>query len=228
MTSIDHAANAGRHRLADRGDDVYETPPEATRALLACESLPHRIWEPCCGPGSIVAALRGAGHDVIASDLIDYGCPDSHHGWDFLLESSAPSGCEAVVTNPPFKLAQECVEHTLELVPRVVMLLRLAFLESERRTAILDDGRLARVHVFRNRLPMMHRAGWNGPKASSATAFAWYVWDRDHRGPTTIDRISWKAVPYDSDDDIRKSVVEGFRAIRARIAAGGPGWSGAT
>jgi sugar phosphate isomerase/epimerase len=30
--------------------------------------------------------------------------------------------------------------------------------------------------------------------------------------------------PYDANDDIRKSVIEGFRAIRARKAAGGRGW----
>jgi hypothetical protein len=29
---------------------------------------------------------------------------------------------------------------------------------------------------------MMHRDGWDGPKAQSAMAFAWFVWDRDHRG----------------------------------------------
>ena len=56
---------------------------------------------------------------------------------------------------------------------------------------ILDGGLLARVHVFKNRLPMMHRAGWAGPQASSAIPFAWFVWDREHAGPTTIDRISW-------------------------------------
>ena len=72
------------------------------------------------------------------------------------------------------------------------MLLRLAFLESERRTNILEYGGLARVHVFRNRLPMMHRKGWEGPKASSAIPFAWYVWEHGYLGPTTIDRISWK------------------------------------
>jgi hypothetical protein len=38
---------------------------------------------------------------------------------------------------------------------------------------------------------MMHRAGWTRNKASSAIAFAWVVWDRSHRGPTTLDRISW-------------------------------------
>jgi len=71
------------------------------------------------------------------------------------------------------------------------MLLRLAFMESERRTPILDNGHLARVHVFRKRLPMMHRAGWEGRKANSGMAFAWFVWDRSHTGPTELNRVSW-------------------------------------
>jgi hypothetical protein len=71
------------------------------------------------------------------------------------------------------------------------MLLRLTFLESERRSEILEDRGLARVYVFRQRLPMMHRDGWQGPKASSAMAFAWFVWDRAHNGPPTLHRISW-------------------------------------
>ena len=70
------------------------------------------------------------------------------------------------------------------------MLLRLAFLESERRSRILDTGTLARVHIFRRRLPMMHRDGWQGPKASSAMAFAWFIWDRAHTGPAILNRVS--------------------------------------
>jgi len=38
-------------------------------------------------------------------------------------------------------------------------------------------------------LPMMHRDGWTGPRAASAIAFAWFCWDRDHRGPAIVDRI---------------------------------------
>ena len=98
----------------------------------------------------------------------------------------------AIVTNPPYQHAQEFVEKALELCPKVIMLLRLAFLESTRRTKILEESGLIRVHVFRNRLPMMHRRGWRGPKASSAIPFAWFVWERGYKGPTTIDRISWE------------------------------------
>jgi hypothetical protein len=181
-----------RHRLADRGDDLYETPACAVEALLKVENLPVDIWEPACGPGAIVEVLRAAGHRVVATDLVDYGCDDADAGVDFLFERSAPAGIECIVTNPPFKLATEFVAHALELVPRVTMLLRLAFLESETRSGILDVGHLARVYPFRKRLPMMHRADWTGPRATSATPFAWFVWDWAHHGPAEIRRISWE------------------------------------
>jgi hypothetical protein len=182
-----------KHKLADRRDDLYETHPVATAALQACETIPPVVWEPACGPGAIARVLRASGHIVHATDLVEYfeGAQDAH-GRDFLMETKAPDGTEAIITNPPFKLAGEFVAHALDLCPRVMMLLRLAFLEGARRSPILDGGALARVHVFRNRLPMMHRDGWEGKLSTSQTPFAWFVWDKHHRGPATIDRISWR------------------------------------
>jgi hypothetical protein len=175
----------------ERGLDLYETPPAAVRALLDVEPVSGTIWEPACGPGSIVRILREAGHRVVATDLAHYGCPDSRGGIDFLLQSSAPDNATTILTNPPFMQADEFVRKALQLVPRVMMLLRLAFLESQGRSDILDGGQLARVYPFRNRLPMMHRDGWTGPFATSAMAFAWLVWEREHHGPATLSRISW-------------------------------------
>jgi hypothetical protein len=175
---------------AERGVDLYETPECAVEALLRVEKLPRTLWEPACGPGKIVNVLRRHEHRVLATDLIYYGMGEG--GRDFLLEPRLPVGVEAIVTNPPFKHAEKFVEKALRLSPKVVMLLRLAFLESERRRPILDNGTLARVHVFRKRLPMMHRAGWEGKKGNSAMAFAWFVWDREHSGPTELRRLSWE------------------------------------
>jgi hypothetical protein len=192
MGGVSIGSSALRAPLRVRKDDLYETPPEAVRSLLRAERLPMMIWEPACGPGAIARELREVGHKVVATDLVDYASPDQDHaGRDFLMELDPPPGCDCIVTNPPFKLAGEFVAHALRLVPSVVMLMRLAFLESERRTPILDGGMLARVHVYRKRLPMMHRDGWEGRKASSSIAFAWYVWDRAHRGPITLHRLSW-------------------------------------
>lgn len=167
---------------------------EAVDALLAVETLPVCIWEPACGPGAIVSVLRDAGHRVLATDLVDYDCPESQAGVDFLMCRVADHP-DCIVTNPPYKLADEFVGRGLELCSRVIMLLRLPFLESVRRTSILESGHLARIHVFRNRLPMMHRGGWQGNKNGSSMAFAWFVWDRTHRGPTELRRLSWKPRP---------------------------------
>jgi hypothetical protein len=132
--------------------------------------------------------LRDRGHAVIASDLVDHGFPLDFIG-DFLLQTKAPVGCEAIVTNAPFKIIGKFTQHALDLVPRVYLLCRLAFLETVRRTDILEHRGLARIRVFRKRLPMMHRDGWTGKRSSSAIAFAWFVWVRGHRGPTVVDRI---------------------------------------
>jgi hypothetical protein len=189
------ASGTGNRRtpLSERGHDLYETPAVAVEALLRVEQLPHRIWEPAAGRGAIVRVLRAHGHEVVAQDLVDYSVQAQSHGRDFLLESRAPDGVDTIVTNPPFMHADKFVAHALELCPRVVMLLRLAFLESQRRTSILEGRGLARIHVFRKRLPMMHRAGWEGRKGNSGMAFCWMVWDPNHIGPACINRISWEA-----------------------------------
>lgn len=189
---LDHSCQVQRHRLSERKDDLYETPEVAVEALLRVEKLPHHIWEPACGRGRIVNVLRQHGHKVLATDLVDYGCPDSQSRIDFLLEPQRSFTTEAIVTNPPFKLVEQFVRHALWHSPRVFMLLRWAFYESRRRTDILEGCGLARIHCFRKRLPMMHRDGWEGRKANSGMAFAWYVWDKTYTGPTIVDRISWE------------------------------------
>ena len=185
---LDKSAQAGRHTNADRKFDCYETPACAVEALLRIESLPHFVWEPACGPGSIVRVLEAHGHKVLATDIENYGFGLT--GVNF-LNCPEPT-TRAIVTNPPYQQAEVFVRKALALSPLVIMLLRLAFLESVRRTDILEKSGLARIHVFRNRLPMMHRKGWDGPKASSAMPFAWFVWEREYTGPITIDRISWE------------------------------------
>ena len=190
------------HPYSERGVDLYETPASAVHALLAAEPLPAGVvWEPACGPGAIVRVLREAGHRVVASDLIDYGCPDSTGGIDFLEQLSAPEDAETILTNPPFMHADEFVRHALTLVPRVILLLRLAFIETTGRSDILDGGQLARIYVFRNRVPM-HRDGWTGPRDSNPMALAWFIWDRHHRGPIELRRISWKADDEEPSEDV--------------------------
>ena len=193
MTELASGSGDKRHAIKVRKDDLYETPPEAVTAFLRAENLPNVVWEPACGPGSIVRVLRATGRQVYATDLVDYYSPDQDcAGWDFLMEKQCPIGVEAIVTNPPYKLVGQFATHAIMLCPKVIMLLRLAFLESEGRSSILDGGCLARVYPFRDRLPMMHRDGWEGPKSTNTIAFAWFVWERGWNKPTQMQRISWR------------------------------------
>jgi hypothetical protein len=194
MTSF--AVQLGRAPLKERKDDLYETPPEATRALLQHEqwSMVDGVWEPACGRGAISRVLESAGVRVVSTDLVDRGYGQG--GVDFLMETHAPEGVEAIITNPPFKLADEFVRHGLRLVPRVIMLLRWAYAEGAGRSDIID-GHLSRVWLGKERLPFMHRDGYEGPKNSNSGApFAWFVFERQQRIPDSgfvVRRISWRA-----------------------------------
>lgn len=176
------------HSHADRGLDIYETPKSAVRALLDAERLPTMtVWEPACASGNIVSVLIERGYVVTASDINREDLWKGGFQADFLAETQSAAG--TIVTNPPFKDAEKFVRHALDLCDNVFMLLRLAFLESMRRSDILDSGQLKRVLVFKNRLPMMHRKGWEGPKSSSTMAFAWFIWDKNYNGPIEVKRI---------------------------------------
>lgn len=188
------AVQLGRSALAVRGDDFYETPACATEALVRVESLPKRIWEPACGRGAISEVLASAGHDVISTDLVDYGY--GRPGVDFLMETTAPRGVGCIVTNPPFKLADQFARHALTLTPKVILLLRWAYAEGVARSDLID-GPLAHVWLGRERLPFMHRDGVDGPRHSNSGApFAWFVFEAGKRAPFfTVRRISWRNTP---------------------------------
>lgn len=184
-----------RAPYADRGLDVYQTPSVAVEALLRADGdrVPQFIWEPACGPGSIVRALKASGRAVWATDVVRYSGLHQDDELDFLRPGIAINrSVKGIVTNPPFMHANDFVRLACERVTYVAMLLRLAYLEGAvRRPAVMNDGTLARVYVFENRLPMMHRNGWTGPKASNPTAYAWYIFERGHVGPAELHRIAW-------------------------------------
>jgi hypothetical protein len=104
--ALDHSCQVQRHSHAERGLDFYETPPCAVEALLRAESVPLDVWEPAAGRGAIVNVLRDRGHTVIASDIVDRGFR-LHFCRDFLAEIGMPAGVECILTNPPFKWAEE-------------------------------------------------------------------------------------------------------------------------
>lgn len=162
-----------------RGDDFYASPPEAVEALCNVERFDGAIWEPACGTGAISDVLAKRGYPVISTDLAYRGYGDG--GVDFLMEYAARA--PNIVTNPPFKLAEQFAEHALLLTGgKVAFLMRLVWLEGQRRRNLFVRSPLARVWVFSRRIPRMHRHDYTGPTTTSTIAFAWFVWEHGHSG----------------------------------------------
>lgn len=166
-----------------RQDDFYSTPPEAVKALCAVEKFDGAIWEPACGTGAISDALISYGYDVVSTDLVDRGYGTS--GIDFLMESAALA--PNIVTNPPYKLSEEFADQALRLATRkVAFLMRLLWLEGQKRKLLFQKSPLSRVWVFSKRLPRMHGHDFEGERTTSAMAFAWFVWEHGHTGAPVI------------------------------------------
>jgi hypothetical protein len=185
-----------RGPLAERGDDLYETPPEAIRALLRVAAVPGVVWEPAAGRGAISREIEATGRTVVKTDLVAYegADPGILSGVDFLMEHRKPEGVQAIVTNPPYKLADAFVRHGLKLGLPVFALLRLAYLEGAARSDLID-GHLWRIWVGIERLPKMSLDGWEGRKLEKETQqFAWFLFEPWARvtSPIEMERISWR------------------------------------
>jgi hypothetical protein len=199
----------------ERGRNFYETPIEATHALLVLERFEDDIWEPACGKGAISRVLEAAGYDVHLSDIEDRGTIGQHgviqSVVDFMQTKRTAAddgviqmgfeGRPDIVTNPPYGAALNAfVAHALRVhKPRkMAMLLNLNFVcgfDDPDRNFVMDEMRPARIHVFTRRLPMMHRDGWTGPEASSRMNTAWFVWEQPHERSgreTVINRVDWQ------------------------------------
>src|SRR5262249_36731887 len=97
--------------------DSYPTPTWVVAALAEHVGLAGlRVWEPACGDGRMVEALRRYGC-IYTSDIADTGA--QHEVFDFLSARSPElERFDAIITNPPFgqggKLATAFIEAGLK------------------------------------------------------------------------------------------------------------------
>ena len=161
-------------------NDFYPTPPAGTLGLLKVESFVGNVWEPACGDGSMSKVLESAGYKVISTDLEPrgYGSQGDFFFYGSLL---APN----IVTNPPFRLAQEFADRALALgCDKLALLCKLVFLEGKERGAWFPTTPLKHVYVFSERLTMPR----NGEPQTGGgmIAFAWFVWERGYSGKPMV------------------------------------------
>ncbi len=184
MQNISHAVMSQRNEQRDSLDD-FPTPPWATRALIQhvinsegpFEGL--SVLEPACGRGHMASTLQPYFGKVAALDIHDYGFGGIGN---FLIDVYERDSFDWVITNPPFKIAEEFIHKALPIARRgVAMLVRTVFIESVGRY-----GRLFSINPpsmlaqFTERVPMVR--GRVDPKASTATGYAWVIWQKNYQG----------------------------------------------
>lgn len=168
--------------------DYYATDPIAGRLLLEVEPELSNIWECACGEGHLAEVFNEAGKLAKATDLINRGYGTVE---DFLLNTE-PYHNGDIVTNPPYCLAKEFVEHALSKVDevhRVCMFLKVLFLEGKARKKLFEQYPPKTIYVSSSRINCA-RNGDFVTYDSSAIAYAWYVWVKGYQGETVIKWIN--------------------------------------
>jgi hypothetical protein len=168
--------------------DGYHTPRIAVIKLLKYEKMGGKIWEPANGHNRIAKVLKEKGHKVFTSDIKRW-CKETEQQKNFFKFTKLPKGVKTIVTNPPFYLAHEFVLKSLELLPeggKLCLLLRVQFLEGQKRKSMFQSSPPIRMRVFSKRLPRMHKFGHKGSRSSSVLAFAWFIWIKGNDKPTKI------------------------------------------
>jgi hypothetical protein len=166
--------------------DAYFTPPENVDCLSQFVDLPKHIWEPACGSGNITQRLKEFGHEVISSDLNDYGFEDQIATIDFLATTTMPDGCRAIVTNPPYgDMVEKFIRHGLKLTKAkgglVALFLRNEYDCGKNRMDLFAD------RPFSKKIIVTKRPRWiEGSSGSPRHNYAWFVWDYRQHGAASV------------------------------------------
>lgn len=158
-------------------NDFYATDPNAVQLLLNKESFSNSILEPCCGEGHISKVLIENWYDVVSSDLIDRGFGEQKNFFDYKEFNGD------IVTNPPYKYAKEMVEKSLEIITdghKVAMLLRIQFLESEKRKEFFKQYPPETVYISSKRMKCSKNGEFEKYN-NGAVMFAWFVWRKGYK-----------------------------------------------
>lgn len=149
--------------------DFYPTPLWCIENLDLDWSKFETAHEPCKGDGRL--------YDWLISKSIATTYTEITEGLDF-FDWNGPT--DLIITNPPFSLAAEFVDHACKNATTVFMLLRLNLLiPSIKRYEWWKSNPPVALYVLSKR-PSFTGSG------TDATDYAWFVWDKSSRIPRGV------------------------------------------
>lgn len=183
---------ASNHTTEERqSEDYYATEPKAAELLLQNEVFSQKVWECACGEKHLSEVFEQHGYEVRSSDLCDR-C--GNEVYDFLSNDNVFWEGD-IITNPPYKYAQEFVEKALNIIPaqkKVAMFLKLSFLEGKKRKRLFLSTPPKVIYVSSSRLLCAKNGDFRRMQAGggSAVAYGWFVWEKGYLGSTVVKWIN--------------------------------------
>jgi hypothetical protein len=182
-------SSAGRTKGVRKKLDFYQTPSWLTESILPYlkPHLPECTYmlEPGYGDGAIARVVEQSwpNCDVTGIDLEKRTDNNKVIIADYLTYNFGDTRYNLILGNPPYNLAQEFVNRSLQIADVVCLLMRVNFLGSQKRAEWWRD-KLPSIYVTPRRPPFSTNK--NGKIGTDSTEYAWYVWGLPDQGTVHI------------------------------------------
>lgn len=171
-------------------NNFYATHPSATRDILREERFAFEVLEPFCGSGSMAKVIQAQGYTVKAYDIVDRGFGEVEDFFNLHPEK----GRYDVISNPPYDdRLNEIILKSISLCKKkVALLLPFRYLSGQtRHKEVYAKNPPARVYVYIQRIAIAKSADFEKYDAgANMETYAWYVWEKGHKGGTELKWIS--------------------------------------
>ena len=182
--------------------DYYPTPIGLCRqalTILPSSFYPFSVFDPGCGNGVWGEAVRELYRTCFIGGIelrkveinpaFNYLFAEQDYLEDYWNPWERPQ-YDLIIGNPPYKLAENFIDRSLELVNdngNILFLFRLAFLESLKRyNKYWTQNKPVKVAVLVNRI------SFTGDKKSDDTAYALYLFKKNNIENTELTWLKWR------------------------------------
>jgi len=185
------------------GLDYFPTPRMALDKFLIelvlhhTDLLPNYLcWEPACGDGRLSEILRTAtgGGSIFSTDIVDRGYEYQDEVLDFfdtekVMKLLTHEWTGDILTNPPFKLAEEFLHQAMKITCRdskIYLLLRSMWQESKGRyERVFNVYKPDYIYQSSGRIKFTNGTG------GGMVPYSWFIWDKSVPEQDKETKLRW-------------------------------------